>query len=116
MEVKIMRAFYFGCWDRPGHFLYNHNGKNIGFSNKDLPQDQLDGTLCPDDTRKEGIVKIHYNKGWTATVFWDYSIDHRSGSNSVFLVEGLLDIIEIIGKFKEVFPKIYNRFNFELKE
>lgn len=111
-----MRIFYFGCLDRPGHFLYDHNGKNIGFSNKNLPWDQLDGTLCPEDTRKEGIVKFHHANGWTAAAFWDYSIDHRQGSNSVLIVEDLIDISEVIGEFKETFPKIYNRFYFDLVE
>ncbi len=111
-----MRIYYFGCWDRPGHFLYDHKGKNIGFSVGGLPWRRIDGNLCPTDTRKEGIVKINHKKGWTAAAFWDYSIDHRGGCNSVFFFEDLLDFDEIIMEFKKTFPKIYNRFDFELVE
>lgn len=111
-----MRIFYFGCWDMVGHFLYDHNGKNLGFSDKDLPWKHIDGTLCPEDTRKDGVVKIHHAKGWTAAAFWDYSIDHRGGSNSVFFFEDLLDFDIMMIEFKKTFPKIYNRFNFDLTE
>ena len=111
-----MRVFYFGCWSDYGHFLYDHNGKEIGFSHKDFPWKSLDGVLCPKDTRKEGVVKFHHANGWTAAAFWDSSIDTRPGSNSVLIVEDLIDITEVICEFRETFPHIYKRFNFDLVE
>ena len=111
-----MRVYYFGCWDRPGHYLVTPNGETISYYTNDIPWVEKDGPLCPEDTRKEGIVKIHHKDGWTAAAFWDNSIDHRSGSNSVLFVEGILDITDIISTFKESFPQIYKRFNFELVE
>lgn len=111
-----MRVYYFGCWEQVGHYLRDHTGKNISYSNNDLPWDQIDGVLCPDDTRKEGIVKIHHEKGWTAAAFWDNSIDRRPASNSVLLVEDLIDITEVICEFERTFPQIYKRFDFKLIE
>jgi len=111
-----MRIYYFGCWEYAGHYLKDHTGKDVSMYDNGLPWEQIDGVLCPDDTRKQGIVKIHHEKGWTAAAFWDYSIDSRPGSNSVLFAEDLLDITDIIGEFKETFPKIYNRFDFELVE
>jgi len=111
-----MRVYFFGCWKTHGHYLKDHTGKSLNYSNNSLPWDKIDGTLCPDDTRKQGIVKIHHKNGWTAAAFWDYSIDHRSGSNSVLFVEDILDITEVISEFEETFPQIYKRFDFELVE
>lgn len=111
-----MRVYYFGCWERHGHYLRDHTGKMLSYSNNDLPWDQIDGVLCPNDTQEQGVVKIHHAKGWTAAAFWDYSIDKRPGSNSVLFVEDLLDITTVISEFKETFPHIYKRFDFELVE
>lgn len=109
-----MRVYYFGCWNQVGHYLKDHEGKNI-FDN-DLPWERIDGVLCPDDTIKQGVVKIHHKNGWTAAAFWDYSIDSRLGSNSVLFAEDLLDITDVISEFKETFPQIYDRFDFDLVE
>lgn len=111
-----MRIYYFGCLEQYGHFLIDHECKSVRMFNGDLPWEQIDGALCPDDTQKEGVVKIHHAKGWTAAAFWDNSIDHRPKSNSVFFFEDLLDFDEVIMEFKKTFPKIYNRFDFELIE
>ena len=112
----MMRVYYFGCLDMPGHFLIDHKGKHINYFNNDLPWEKFDAALCPEDTRKQGIVKIHHKDGWTAAAFWDYSADHRPNSNSVLFAEDLLGISNVISEFKETFPKIYNRFDFELVE
>ena len=111
-----MRVYYFGCWDTVGHYLKDHTWKNISMYDNDLPWKEIDGTLCPDDTREQGIVKIHHEEGWTAAAFWDESIDKRSNSNSVLFVEGFLDLTDMIREFEETFPHIYERFNFELVE
>lgn len=112
-----MRVYYFGCWDQQkGHYLKDHTGKDVSYYDNDLPWDQIDGELCPEDTLEQGIVKIHHMNGWTAAAFWDYSIDGRPGSNSVLFAEDLLDISTVISELKEIFPKIYNRFNFKLVE
>lgn len=111
-----MRVYYFGCQDRTGHYLKDHTGKDLPTFNNDLPWDQIDGVLCPEDTQKEGIVKIHHKNGWTAAAFWDYSIDGRPGSNSVLFVEDLLDFSGTIAELKKRFPKIYKRFDFKLIE
>jgi hypothetical protein len=111
-----MRVYYFGCWENYGHYLKDHQGINISYLNNDLPWDQIDGVLCPVDTRKQGVVKIHHKEGWTAAAFWDNSIDSRPMSNSVLFYEDLLGITAIIEEFKKIFPKIYKRFDFKLVE
>jgi len=109
-----MRIYYFGCSNVPGHYLIDHNGTRMNYSENDLPWDDIDGSLCPGDTREEGIVKLSFKDGWTAAAFWDYSIDSRGGSNSVLFAEDLLELSEIMTEFKEHFPEIYKRFNFKL--
>ena len=111
-----MRVYYFGCWNSLGHHLYNHVGRLLHPFKNALPWKQIDGTLCPADTKQQGIVKIHYKNGWSAAAFWDYSVDHRPGSNSVLFVEDLIDITQVRGEFQETFPQIYNRFAFDLIE
>lgn len=111
-----MRIYYFGCDEVPGHYLKDHERKPVSHYENDLPWSDIDGNLCPQDTAKEGIVKLTYKDGWTAAAFWDYSIDKRTKSNSVIFIEDLLDLSEVKTEFKEHFPHIYNRFEYDLIE
>lgn len=109
-----MRIYYFGCWDTAGHYLfesqYNRPSMDV------IPWENIDGGLCTEETRIQGVAKIHHKDGWTALAFWDYSIDDRPGSNSVFLAEGIHGFYHMIEFSKKHFPKIFNRFQFKLVE
>lgn len=112
-----MRLFYFGCIEVAGHYLWDHNLKYVQRKyNNVLPWENLDGVLCPQITNENGVVKLHHKEGWTAAAFWDYSVDHRPGSNSVFFAEGIHGVYHMIEFIKKRFPSICKRFDFELVE
>lgn len=124
---------YFGCIQRPGHYLWR---PGLHFSSREV-KDKLerdgiypkcDGGFCPGvyyDVRRpwrrpreqiEGLAKVTHLNGWTILSFWDRSVDSRGGSNSTFLEQGTLTFDEMVAKAKEVFPTIWARFKFEVKE
>lgn len=111
-----MRLFYFGCIEVSGHFLWDHNLQSVRKSNYPFPWKMIDGCLCPQTTTEKGVAKLHHKDGWTALAFWDYSIDKRLNSNSVFFAEGIHGFYHMIQFGKKYFPKIYKRFNFELTD
>lgn len=107
-----MKVLYFGCWDNnTGHCLFQSKYNKPSMAS--IPWKNIDGGLCP-GSRKEGIAKIHHCEGWTALAFWDYSIDQRAGSNSVFLAEGTHNFDKMINLTKERFPNIIERFHFKI--
>jgi hypothetical protein len=110
-----MRIYYFGCRGEVGHYLHDpKGGRSLDW--RFLPWGKIDGGLCPDGTRDQGITELHQKDGWTALAFWDYSIDKRPGSNSVFFYEDLLEFDQMVREFQEHFPDVVNRFNFPIIE
>lgn len=109
--------YYFGCNHGYGHGLITHPQRN-GVQYDELPwwkNEGIDGTLCHQGiAQEEGIAKLHHKYGWTALAFWDRSIDHRRGSNSVFLAEGTFTFEEMLSKIESFFPKILKRFSFSI--
>lgn len=110
-----MKTYYFGCCDGiKGHYLKNENRVGISFYNNELPWKNFDGKLAPKRTNKAGIAKLHHKDNWTALSFWDYSIDHRPGSNSIFFSEGVRTFEQMIQINKTAFPDIMKRFDFPI--
>ena len=109
-----MEVLYFGCIKEAGHYLHNTKGKrSLDFSV--VPWPKIDGVLCPEYTIKEGASKLHHKDGWTALAFWDYSVDKRPGSNSVFFAEGIHGFEHMIQFGKDYFGQIMERFSFTIK-
>ena len=112
-----MRIYYYGCNKESGHFLFRPDRiTTTRLQDSGLPWEHIDGTLCPQTTPQQGVAKIHHKQGWTAIAFWDKSIDSRTGSNSVFLAEGIHGFYHMIEFSKKHFPKIFNRFKFPIIE
>lgn len=122
--------YYFGCWRREvtgGHLLYRPDGASAWRLLLDggLPwkAKDIDTGLCqkPAHIKEigkeqiEGQALLHHKGGWTALAFWDRSSDHRSNSNSVFLIQQTLDFAQMLVVSKQVFPQIWERFKFEVK-
>ncbi len=110
--------YYFGCSREPGHFLWEDDA---GFMHSKLRYDKLpwgykiDSSLCTGHSgSEEGRASLHHKDGWTAVAFWDRSVDSRPGSNSAFICDEEIDYDEMIRRSKETFPKIWERFNFEV--
>jgi hypothetical protein len=113
-------AFYFGCWDGPGHFLHVPGGRTREHS---LPPDFplrfhiLDGGLLPPNLPEvEGRATFIHINGWTVMSFWDRSVDTRGKCNSAFLFRGRLSFSEACHEAAEAFPSVWRRFKFPIVE
>ncbi len=73
------------------------------------PWGQVDCKLTPRTTKEQSAAALHYLDGWTALAMHDYSVDDRGNSNSVFLINRILDFNEMIDSIKLYFPGILSR-------
>lgn len=78
---------FFGCWDRPGHFLFSPSGMTLASFGPFIPE-SLDGVLLAKGYRIPGQVDIVCFKDYTVIAFEDNTIDTRPGSNGCFIVQG----------------------------
>lgn len=120
-----LRIFYFGCWGGTGHFLWTRDALSAervrhpwGVGRRGLDgalapgfRDPRRGEVAPED-QHQGAAALVHRDGWTALAFWDRSVDHRAGSNSVFLAPGTLTADEMIKLARETFPSVWARFMF----
>lgn len=131
-----MRAFYFGCWLRSGHDLWDRGlggtpvswydqgatrRRLLGVSANSLggPTQgeipwgySLDGGLLRGKSLRQGEAVIEHRDGWTALSFWDYSVDSRPGSSSTFVFDEELEPEAALEAARESFPPVFARFTF----
>jgi hypothetical protein len=120
--------FYFGPWERAGHFLWAENGGRVRDDQRnnfpwheDSHTDGIDCQLQPGCRRddcgdwrhgleKEGEALLHHKNGWTALSFWDRTVDTRGGCNSTYFAEGTFTFEEMVQmsstRFKERWDKM----------
>lgn len=104
-----MRVFYFGCYQRSGHFFWSPGMRNDWHAEKAIPWEHVDGVLCPGSTgdpnrptwemkrpQVQGEAALHRKDGWTALAFWDRSVDERGGCNSMLFAEGTHSFEEMV--------------------
>ncbi len=116
-----MRFYYFGCIDQPGHQMWSPETPQNLLERRalsDLVRTnpwglRIDTCLCPGGG-VQGQAMLHHRAGWTALSFWDRSVDHRPGSNSTFLAEGLYSFEQMIEMAKSYFPQVMGRLTFDL--
>lgn len=91
------KALYFGCWDRPGHYLFDVGGNHLWDSYPDdFPEPWrklIDGGLLKNGHVEDDYTgRVYWTCGgvafWYAFYWWDNSVDHRGASNSSFYVRG----------------------------
>lgn len=114
-----MKAFYFGCRDQSGHYLYDSNGQELFMSPHDsgpFSAKRLDGGFCPTGHQDEGVAKLTHEAGFTVLAFWDRSVDKRPGSHSTFVFEGAMSFQEAVELASRYFPRITARYNFAIVE
>lgn len=125
------RAYYFGCWQQPGHHLYHVGGRAV-HSHDGVPFDPsdnarwLDGGLAPrcvgssigrpccaflggvriqSTEAPQGRFLLHWIRGYTLIAWWDRTQgDDRGACNSVFIVEGEHTAAEMLALWPELFP------------
>lgn len=126
--MKNESAYYFGCYDLAGHYLYaakRYEGEpihqRIRYHENNPWGAEVDGGLCPGGkdhrtaegmNQAEGRALIHHKDGWTALAFWDRSMDHRPNSCSVFMQKGTHDFDSMVKFSRDSFPMIAARFKF----
>lgn len=112
------KAFYFGCGDRSGHYLFderrssmlNPSAHGIPWGLGSMDSGLLVNGKEPD--RETGRVRWTCAKGdWLAFFWWDNSVDSRGGSNSGFYVQGFgPTLLEDAFKFaSDAFPWVIKR-------
>ena len=105
--------YYFGCWDRSGHYLWN-GPSSLSRHEKALPFQTkiLDcGLLDPHKPQTQSHGVINVINGWTVLSFWDRTGDTRIGSNSAFIADCPMTFDEICQKAKETYPELWDRIN-----
>ena len=115
-----MDCYYFGCINRPGHYLF---AGSHTIHERDLPDDfpvnpyVLDGRLLPPKlSQTEGSAELIHFRDWTVVSFWDRSVDGRHGSNSAFVIRGRHNFHGAVEIAKKNYPGVWSRFDFEVYE
>ena len=132
---EMPKMFYFGPWDRPGHYLLNERGSSVWREERVIPWTlgQLDGglqphfascvktasrpdRLCSCPSGREGPALLHHKAGWTALAFWDRSVDRRGACCSVYMAEGTFTFDEMVAMAKERFAYRWSKMPFAVVE
>jgi hypothetical protein len=106
-ELRPSKAFYFGCWGRVGHGYHDPSGRSAGREATPWAYG-IDGWRKP-TSGQQGSAAIAHKDGWTALDVYDYTIDSRSGSHSVFLFDVDCDFATAVALAEEFFPKLVAR-------
>lgn len=109
--MKTTQWLYFGCHQQPGHYLFAEGMRRP--SSYDLNRlTHLDGCLPPQGDATPYIATISRLEGWglSALAWWDYSVDKRSGCNSVVFAPSL-DIAPaaLLAEAMQRFPQVFER-------
>jgi hypothetical protein len=125
------RMYYFGPWDRAGHYFFNESGSSL-WKIPDFPfgRDKgkvfVDGCLqpgcpAPDDRLKrrtrpevEGEALLHHIQGWTALCLWDRSVDTRGACSSNYFAEGTFTFDEMVAMASTRFAKRWAKMGFSV--
>ena len=102
---------YFGCYRSPGHFLFKP-GMREPYDREMQNLRNFDGLLPPQDSRAGYVATVSRLEAWgvTALAFWDYTVDSRSGSNSVFYAPSLtIAPEELMAQARAQFPEVWAR-------
>jgi hypothetical protein len=104
---------YFGCYRRPGHYLFGEGMRQLGYDRKLEKLTHFDGKLPPQDSGEPYIATVSRLEGWglTALAFWDYSVDARGGCNSIVFAPSLdIEPQTLLTEAAASFPQVWARF------
>ncbi len=115
---KPTLLYYFGCWDRPGHYLHEPSGRTVGTAGP-FTSTNLDGTF-PNHIHIQGssynrrvedeiIASLAHWKGWTVLAMWDRSVDTRGACNAAFVAKGEFSTAEMWVLAHQQYPQIVAR-------
>jgi hypothetical protein len=122
-------VYYFGCWDRAGHYLHAPSGKTLDGVGPFYVWDfehgiPLDGTFAPgpysrqsrEGYEDEYAASLTHIRGWSVLAMWDRSVDARSASNAAFIAEGFLTMEAMWSLARTYFPRVVARLKAAPKE
>ena len=118
-------ALYFGCWERPGHFLHDTSGYHVQaekYQGLHWGEGLMDtGLLRNGKIPDQPNGKVYWTCGgkdafWYAFYWWDRSVDTRGQCNSGFYVRGFgwPESEEAFQYACEQFPSVVRRQKFPL--
>lgn len=114
-SLEYSKCLYFGCIKEAGHYLFAPQDKNIyGEWHRWIAP--RDGLLAPTFCREAGKALLHHYDGFTVLAFWDYSVDKRPGSNSMFIVPGIKSFHTTMQAASKYFPQVCDRFSFKIEQ
>lgn len=109
------RAYFYGCWNRAGHFLHEPGGGSP--QRGTVPDDwrtKFDGSYAPKQTGEslQGQFLLHIIDGFdglsqcfTVMSWWDCTQgDTRPGCNSTLILEGEHDGLTMVAALGKYFP------------
>jgi hypothetical protein len=105
-------AFYCGCWQQLGFYVFKPGMEKMPFR----WASGLDSRRWQPRGASEGEAKVTHLSGWTILSFLDFSVDRRPGSHSTFALRGQHDYEHAISLARAAFPRVFERFAFEVSE
>ena len=102
---------YFGCHREAGHYLWSAGMQSYRYHGNGRLS-SFDGLLAPQDSPAPYRACFYRLGGWGASAlsFWDNSVDHRAGSNSIFFAPSLTITPEkMMAEAKAIFPEVWSR-------
>ncbi|MFC7515115.1 hypothetical protein ACFQUU_08875 [Herbaspirillum sp. GCM10030257] len=109
--MDIKHWIYFGCHRQVGHYLFLP-GMRPRYDRQLDKLTHFDGKLPPQGDATPYVAAVSRLGGWglSALAFWDYSVDNRGGSNSVFYAPSLtITPEELMAGAKQHFPEVWAR-------
>jgi hypothetical protein len=113
MHANAANIYFFGCWDRPGHYLWKPDGSRPRYEEKETPFGYtLDGGLLQNQKYWQNKLSVVHTiaDGWTVISWWDNSVDERPGSNANFVAKGEYSRLEMVEFARLYFPELMHRF------
>jgi hypothetical protein len=103
---------YFGCHRVPGHYLFQQGMRSFNRFGWPRELSRFDGMLPPQTDTAGYVATVSRLEGWglTALAFWDYSVDKRSGCNSIVFAPSLtIAPAELLAEAQTRFPEVFGR-------
>lgn len=112
-----MEVYFFGCeTGSRGHYIYQHPGRWAAPGLYEEIKQALGGVGLDTHLLKEakisdsqGLAVFVQRGGYSIVSFWDNGGDGRPGSNSAFIVKGIVSAAEVIRLGIEKFPSMAER-------
>jgi hypothetical protein len=104
--------YYFGCYRQAGHYVFRPGMGSASHNSLAGRLNHFDGMLAPQDSAAGYIAVVSRLAGWgmSALSFWDYTVDKRGKSNSIFFVDSMSITAEALyDGAQNQFPQVWER-------